>query len=208
MQVSRASRKTRQTDKQGIEMILRLVVGLVVRLAGQYAASPLSLDHLSFRNYSRPTSPHRHLSLSVDPRSAPHTVLNTPDISPDRSAASTPGLSSLHGGSTRKTKYTRSRTGCLGCRVKRVKCDEGRPECKRCVTAKRSVSTGGCLFAYTRSRVGHWRLTSGSRMITLVRLSGGAGSAESHDQGVGGQEEAGFGGFDGRRRSSQREETR
>lgn len=34
-------------------------------------------------------------------------------------------------------KYSRSRTGCLGCRVKRVKCDEGRPVCKRCITAKR-----------------------------------------------------------------------
>lgn len=107
---------------------------------GQYAASPLSLDHLSFRHYSRPTSPHRHLSL--DPRSTIHTAINTPDISPDRSAASTPGMSAhgSHAGSTRKTKYTRSRTGCLGCRVKRVKCDEGRPECKRCVNAKRSVS--------------------------------------------------------------------
>jgi hypothetical protein len=109
-------------------------------LAAQYAQSPLTLDH--FRQYSRQTSPQRHFSL--DPRSTLHTAVNTPDISPDRSAASTPGLASgahgSHAGSTRKAKYTRSRTGCLGCRVKRVKCDEGRPECKRCVNAKRGVS--------------------------------------------------------------------
>ena len=111
-----------------------------VDLAAQYAQSPLTLDH--FRQYSRQTSPQRHFSL--DPRSTLHTAVNTPDISPDRSAASTPGLASgahgSHAGSTRKAKYTRSRTGCLGCRVKRVKCDEGRPECKRCVNAKRGVS--------------------------------------------------------------------
>lgn len=43
-------------------------------------------------------------------------------------------------GRKRRQKYSRSRTGCLGCRVRRIKCDEGRPICKRCLTSKRPVS--------------------------------------------------------------------
>ena len=44
------------------------------------------------------------------------------------------------GSRRRRQKYTRSRTGCLACRVRRIKCDEGRPVCRRCQTSKRSVS--------------------------------------------------------------------
>ncbi|WOO77041.1 putative transcriptional regulatory protein [Vanrija pseudolonga] len=40
-------------------------------------------------------------------------------------------------GVKRRQKYTRSRTGCLGCRARRIKCDEGRPICRRCQVAKR-----------------------------------------------------------------------
>lgn len=43
-------------------------------------------------------------------------------------------------GVKRRQKYTRSRTGCLGCRARRIKCDEGRPVCRRCQVAKREVS--------------------------------------------------------------------
>lgn len=53
-----------------------------------------------------------------------------------------------------KNKYTRSRTGCLACRTKRVKCDEGRPVCRRCITAKREVSVSFLRSVVKRSRVG------------------------------------------------------
>ncbi|GMK59567.1 hypothetical protein CspeluHIS016_0801730 [Cutaneotrichosporon spelunceum] len=46
-------------------------------------------------------------------------------------------------GIKRRQKYTRSRTGCLGCRARRIKCDEGRPICRRCVVAKRESD---CVF--------------------------------------------------------------
>ncbi|BEJ11053.1 hypothetical protein CspHIS471_0104750 [Cutaneotrichosporon sp. HIS471] len=46
-------------------------------------------------------------------------------------------------GVKRRQKYTRSRTGCLGCRARRIKCDEGRPICRRCVVAKRESD---CVF--------------------------------------------------------------
>ncbi|WVF72271.1 hypothetical protein IAT40_007083 [Kwoniella sp. CBS 6097] len=40
-------------------------------------------------------------------------------------------------GQKRRQKYTRTRTGCLCCRARRIKCDEGRPTCKRCMIAKK-----------------------------------------------------------------------
>ena len=43
-------------------------------------------------------------------------------------------------GNKRRQKFTRTRTGCLCCRSRRIKCDEGRPTCKRCIIAKRVVS--------------------------------------------------------------------
>lgn len=47
---------------------------------------------------------------------------------------------SSRAGVKRKQKYKRTRTGCLCCRKRRIKCDESRPTCKKCVIAKREVS--------------------------------------------------------------------
>jgi hypothetical protein len=46
-------------------------------------------------------------------------------------------------GNRRRQKFTRTRTGCLCCRARRIKCDEGRPVCKRCIIAKKDVSSSG-----------------------------------------------------------------
>jgi hypothetical protein len=43
-------------------------------------------------------------------------------------------------GNRRRQKYSRTRTGCLSCRTRRIKCDEARPVCKRCIIAKKTVS--------------------------------------------------------------------
>lgn len=48
---------------------------------------------------------------------------------------------SSRAGVKRKQKYKRTRTGCLCCRKRRIKCDESRPTCKKCVIAKREVSS-------------------------------------------------------------------
>lgn len=49
-------------------------------------------------------------------------------------------------GNRRRQKYSRTRTGCLSCRTRRIKCDEARPVCKRCIIAKKTVSFFfGCL---------------------------------------------------------------
>lgn len=43
-------------------------------------------------------------------------------------------------GVKRRQKYTRTRTGCLTCRARRIKCDGARPSCRKCNVAKREVS--------------------------------------------------------------------
>ena len=46
---------------------------------------------------------------------------------------------SARAGVKRRQKYSRTRTGCLSCRQRRIKCDEERPVCHRCVIAKKQV---------------------------------------------------------------------
>ncbi|OCF35433.1 hypothetical protein I316_02985 [Kwoniella heveanensis BCC8398] len=62
------------------------------------------------------------------------------DASGSNSNAATPTgqpKASGRSGQKRRQKYTRTRTGCLCCRARRIKCDEGRPTCKRCMIAKK-----------------------------------------------------------------------
>ncbi|KAF5326286.1 hypothetical protein D9611_000045 [Ephemerocybe angulata] len=40
----------------------------------------------------------------------------------------------------KRPKYTRSKTGCLTCRVKKVKCDESKPVCVRCSHGQRDCT--------------------------------------------------------------------
>ncbi|THH19969.1 hypothetical protein EW146_g1299 [Bondarzewia mesenterica] len=40
----------------------------------------------------------------------------------------------------RRPKYTRSKTGCMTCRVKKIKCDETKPNCIRCVHGQRECT--------------------------------------------------------------------
>ncbi|KAF8497642.1 hypothetical protein JB92DRAFT_2986882 [Gautieria morchelliformis] len=40
----------------------------------------------------------------------------------------------------KRPKYTRSKTGCLTCRVKKIKCDETKPICTRCAHGQRDCS--------------------------------------------------------------------
>ncbi|KAI0062898.1 hypothetical protein BV25DRAFT_1824938 [Artomyces pyxidatus] len=40
----------------------------------------------------------------------------------------------------RRPKYTRSKTGCMTCRVKKIKCDETKPSCIRCVHGQRDCT--------------------------------------------------------------------
>ncbi|KAJ7680515.1 hypothetical protein DFH06DRAFT_420654 [Mycena polygramma] len=40
----------------------------------------------------------------------------------------------------KRPKYTRSKTGCLTCRVKKIKCDEAKPNCMRCTHGQRDCT--------------------------------------------------------------------
>jgi hypothetical protein len=40
----------------------------------------------------------------------------------------------------KRPKYTRSKTGCLTCRVKKIKCDETKPTCMRCTHGQRDCT--------------------------------------------------------------------
>ncbi|KAJ3829958.1 hypothetical protein F5880DRAFT_1459682, partial [Lentinula raphanica] len=40
----------------------------------------------------------------------------------------------------KRPKYTRSKTGCLTCRVKKIKCDEAKPTCARCLHGQRDCT--------------------------------------------------------------------
>ncbi|KAK7041363.1 hypothetical protein R3P38DRAFT_3180064 [Favolaschia claudopus] len=41
---------------------------------------------------------------------------------------------------SKRPTYTRSRTGCLTCRVKKIKCDEAKPNCMRCARGERDCA--------------------------------------------------------------------
>jgi hypothetical protein len=40
----------------------------------------------------------------------------------------------------RRPKYTRSKTGCMTCRQKKIKCDENKPKCHRCAHGQRDCT--------------------------------------------------------------------
>ncbi|KAF5505138.1 Sterol regulatory element-binding protein ECM22 [Colletotrichum siamense] len=48
-------------------------------------------------------------------------------------AAATGGAGGSQQTNASKTRHKRTRTGCLKCRIRRRKCDEGKPRCQRCI---------------------------------------------------------------------------
>ena len=62
------------------------------------------------------------------------------DELPDMSLTTATSGASGRKGVKRKMKYQRVRTGCLSCRVRRVKCGEERPTCRKCVSSGWGVS--------------------------------------------------------------------
>lgn len=134
-------------------------------LLHNYASSPMGMSGLASGSHSHHVSPAASsynlngLMNHPSPYAAAAAAAGHSIGSPSSSRANTAGfygnVTNVRNGlaappAARKTKYTRSRTGCLACRVKRVKCDETRPICKRCIGAKREVS---CLIRLKSSCV-------------------------------------------------------
>jgi hypothetical protein len=103
-----------------------------------------ALERIQSHPYSR--SPSRN-AASVSRDSSAHTRdASTGYGQGGRSASAgggAPGTPPRSGraGVKRRQKYSRTRTGCLCCRSRRIKCDEERPVCRRCTIAKKQVSS-------------------------------------------------------------------
>ncbi|KAI0663505.1 hypothetical protein C8Q70DRAFT_361513 [Cubamyces menziesii] len=54
--------------------------------------------------------------------------------------AAAPALRQDTGAQRKRPKYTRSKTGCLTCRGKKIKCDETKPKCMRCTHGQRECT--------------------------------------------------------------------
>ncbi|KAJ9104237.1 hypothetical protein QFC19_004054 [Naganishia cerealis] len=125
-------------------------------LLHNYSSSPMAISGMSSGSHNvSPAAPsyninglmnHQHPSPYAAAAAAAGHPIGSASSSPGNTPGSSGSFTDMRNGlagptAARKTKYTRSRTGCLACRVKRVKCDEARPECKRCIGAKRE-----CVF--------------------------------------------------------------
>ncbi|ODN84722.1 hypothetical protein, variant 2 [Cryptococcus amylolentus CBS 6039] len=151
---------TYQSYHQDKDYINNSLVGASQSLASQDAAgrAQTARQHHRVHPYqtstadvlSRHTSAKAHWDDVSSPdqdvsshfRSANSSAANTPAAGPSTTttAANTPNSMakpSGRSGQKRRQKYTRTRTGCLCCRSRRIKCDETRPICKRCVIAKK-----------------------------------------------------------------------
>lgn len=75
------------------------------------------------------------------------SVPNTPKIELDNvgGPSVSPDVTSPHGKSTEAKIVHRSRTGCLTCRTRKIRCDETKPACDRCKIKSREVSRRSCL---------------------------------------------------------------
>lgn len=62
----------------------------------------------------------------------------------------------------------RSRTGCITCRIRRVKCDESKPSCQRCVSAKRQCD-GYIITATSTDSSSSGHFLSGRALAAAVR---------------------------------------
>jgi hypothetical protein len=84
------------------------------------------------------TTQHHHPQQQpLIPLPAPHHVHPQPQ---DPSYAGEPSSSTAGGVERKRPKYTRSKTGCMTCRHKKIKCDERKPICSRCSHGQRECT--------------------------------------------------------------------
>lgn len=101
---------------------------------------------------THPTRPHQHsyhpqtfnqhdttLSTTIENGGRQPTLHNVAANNSTTATTRDQGLGQPH--SKALLKGTRSRTGCLTCRKRKVKCDERGPVCKRCEIGEREVSS-------------------------------------------------------------------
>ncbi|ORY33748.1 fungal-specific transcription factor domain-domain-containing protein, partial [Naematelia encephala] len=91
-------------------------------------------------------------------------------------------------GVKRRQKYQRTRTGCLSCRARRIKCDEEHPVCRRCTIAKKTChypdeeSAEGGSRRGSKDGLGHGSRSSSSdstRSVDEVKVERGKGKVKA-----------------------------
>ena len=83
--------------------------------------------------------------------------------------------------SSRSTTIAKAKSGCLICRRRRVKCDEGKPECEKCLRSNRECSGYSHLFAQVSENAILRNGTRPSRHVSPARPivnTFGAGESE------------------------------
>lgn len=103
-----------------------------------FATSPTSSRSYHPHSHSFPPSTsntNTHQKLQSHLHSSTYSTLT-----PASSTPASGGLGPLRRPRARKQRYSRSRTGCLTCRARKVKCDENHPVCTRCSDLEIEVS--------------------------------------------------------------------
>ncbi|KAF8894063.1 hypothetical protein BD779DRAFT_1505053 [Infundibulicybe gibba] len=98
---------------------------------------------------SKDPSPPRPLDTMADSMSYPATshympahthYYSTPHVNHGHVHVVSPPPRQETSTQRKRPKYTRSKTGCLTCRVKKIKCDETKPNCMRCTHGQRDCT--------------------------------------------------------------------
>jgi len=91
------------------------------------------------------------------------TGASAPATAQGQSASAAANVVGADGQAVRKRpKYTRSKAGCLICRQKKVKCDEKKPTCTRCLHGHREVSDMRPIFSHPPASCFEFALTQGA----------------------------------------------
>ncbi|KAF1989347.1 hypothetical protein K402DRAFT_402000 [Aulographum hederae CBS 113979] len=98
----------------------------------QPVGSPLPPQVAPMSAYYPPPGP--PMGHAMHPTSSPHTMGMRYPIPPPGGGGEPRMMS---GGRHKKEIKRRTKTGCLTCRKRRIKCDEGHPQCRNCLKSKR-----------------------------------------------------------------------
>jgi len=80
------------------------------------------------------------LPFAATPHYAPASYYSTPHMNHDPVRILSQPARTEASQQRKRPKYTRSKTGCLTCRVKKIKCDETKPNCMRCTHSQRDCT--------------------------------------------------------------------
>ncbi|TEA15296.1 Sterol uptake control protein 2 [Colletotrichum sidae] len=93
------------------------------------------------------------------------------DAEPASGAADAGGPGDGGASSAAKPRHKRTRTGCLKCRIRRRKCDEGKPQCRRCLEGNFECQYGPRLTFLNKNALTVSPSTQESKPVAAPRYS-------------------------------------